>query len=72
MWSEIKNLVLKKSKNVVQSVIESVIFNQIEYNDNMSIANKFNNYFVYSIKDIRDSIDNVQYINNINERERRR
>ena len=48
-------------------MIQSVIFNQIEYNDNMKIANKFNNYFVDSIKDIRDSIDNVQYINNINE-----
>lgn len=34
MWSEIKNLVFKKK----QTVILSVIFNQIEYKENREIA----------------------------------
>lgn len=61
MWREIKDLVLKKNKNVIQSVI----FNNIEYKDNYNIASQFNNYFIQSIKEINDTIENVPYMNNI-------
>lgn len=61
MWKQIKELVLKRNKNV----IKTVIFNEIEYKDNFQIATQFNKYFVDSIKSIRDTIENVQYINNI-------
>lgn len=66
MWNEIKSLVIKKPKNV----IKSVIFNQVEYKDNLQIANKFNNYFVDSIKEIRDSIQKVQYVNNLTNKDK--
>ena len=46
MWKEIKDLVLKKPKDV----IETVIFNQIECKKNSEIANNFNEYFADSIK----------------------
>lgn len=62
MWREIKDLVFKKKHNE----IKNVIFNQVEYKDNIEIANQFNNYFVDSIISIRDSIENVQYENQIN------
>ena len=42
-----------------------MIFNNIEYNINSEIAEKFNNCFVDSIKDIRFSIEDVQYMNQI-------
>lgn len=61
MWKEIKNFVLKKE----ETIIKTVIFNDRECKDNYQIANKFNNYFVDSIKLIRDTIENVQYTNNI-------
>lgn len=64
MWNNIKNLVLKKPK----SVIQNVIFNNIEYKNNHDIANQFNEYFVKSIEEIRNNIENVQYINHINMR----
>lgn len=58
MWKQIKDLVLKKCQNVIQTVI----FDNIEYKDNKEIANKFNQYFVDSIQEIRNSIENVIYI----------
>ncbi|XP_075167997.1 uncharacterized protein LOC142240182 [Haematobia irritans] len=61
MWRKIKDLVLRNEK----SAIDNVIFNQIEYKDNRVIANKFNEYFVNSIRMIRDEIDDVQYQNRI-------
>ena len=41
MWKKIKELVFNKKQNVVQSVI----FNQLEFQENYLIANQFNNYF---------------------------
>lgn len=61
MWKEIKDLVLNKNKNVIQNVI----FNNIEYKENLQIASHFNKYFVDSIKSIRTSIEQVQYVNQI-------
>lgn len=61
MWKKIKELVLKKNKNE----IKSVIFNHVEYKNNNQIASHFNEYFINSIKLIRESIEDVQYINQI-------
>ena len=61
MRYKIKELVLKTSKNV----LKSVIFNNIEYNINSEIAEKFNDYVVNSIKEIRCSIEDVQNMNQI-------
>lgn len=61
MWREIKNLVLKES----QTVINSVIFNGNECTNKQQIANNFNEYFINSVKLIRESIGNVQYKNHI-------
>ncbi|XP_037822581.1 serine protease/ABC transporter B family protein tagA-like [Lucilia sericata] len=61
MSNQLKNLVLRKN----QTVIKSVIFNQIEYKENKQIADEFNKYFINSIREIRDSIEIVQYSNSI-------
>lgn len=59
MWRNIKSLVLKETKDV----INSVIFNRIEIKDSIGIANHFNSYFVNSISAIRETIEEVQYRN---------
>lgn len=61
MWREIKNLILKK----YMSTIEAVIFDTIEYKNNLEIAENFNKYFISSVEEIRSDITNVQYTDNI-------
>ena len=48
----LKDLVLKRE----QHVIEFVIFNQIEFKENYTIANHFNSCFIESIKAISDNM----------------
>lgn len=59
MWKSIKTLVLKKSHNA----IKEVIFNNVKYNDNLIIADKFNEYFVKSVEDINNNIPIKPYRN---------
>ena len=61
MWYRINELFLKTPN----TVIKSVIFNNVEYNINSEMAENFNNYFADSIKEIRSSIENVEYKNQI-------
>lgn len=61
MWRELKNLILEKPQNEIQSVI----CNGNEICDKKEIANELNNFFIQSVKDINESIDNKTYINQI-------
>lgn len=56
-----KNHVLKQNQNVIQSVI----FNQVEYKESVQIANWFNKCFFDSIGAIKDTLENVQYVKNV-------
>lgn len=60
MWQLIKKYVLKNPINEIKLVNFS---NEKIENDNMVIANKFNNYFINSIQEINDSIQFKQYNN---------
>ena len=42
-----------------------MIFEDIEYTENVKIAERFNEYFINSIIDIRISIENVHYENSV-------
>lgn len=59
MWKEIKKLVLREQKNS----IKSIVFNGKEYKDELTIAKKFNEYFIESVKEIRESIEDLEYVN---------
>ena len=59
MLNRLKNLVLGKPR----CVIKNVIFEGIEYRVSMEIAERFNEYFINSIRDIYMSIENVHFEN---------
>ena len=42
-----------------------MIFEGIEYTENVEIAERFNEYFINSIRDICNSIGKVNYKNNV-------
>ena len=58
---QIKTLLRNRKENLTKSVI----FDQMEYNDDCDIVNKFNTLFIDSISSIRQSIDKVQYVSQI-------
>lgn len=59
MWKNTKSFVLKKSKN---EILDIIVFDNENISDNLIIANKFNKYFVESIRSIYDNIIFCQYV----------
>lgn len=59
MRRQIKDLVLKKSRTVIQSVI----FYNEEIKETKEITDKLNVYFVNNINEISSSIKKVQFVN---------
>ena len=56
MWNRIKNLVLGKPLTLIK---KNVMFDVIEYTGDVEIAQRFNEYFINSIRDICNSIGKV-------------
>ena len=59
MWNRIKNLAKKKI------FFFNVVLEGIEYTKNVEIVERFNEYFINSIRDICNSIEKVNYENNV-------
>lgn len=60
MWNIIKYKVLKSNNT---NEIKEIIFNNVQVEDELQIANKFNEYFIKSIIEIRESIPDINHPN---------